>query len=79
MLYSAETWPLRKADTDVLESTQMLMVRWMAGVRKPTEKPSKKLREVFGLEPISDATRRARLRWFGHVARRGPDHLTNIT
>ena len=41
--------------------------------------PGEALRKAFGLEPISDAIIRARLRWFGHIARRGPDHLTKLS
>ena len=78
MLYSAESWALRKEELDMLERTQSRMVRWMAGVRKTGQLSGEVLRKAFGLEPISDAIRRARLRWFGvgHIARRGPDHLT---
>ena len=79
MLYSAESWALRKEELDMLERTQSRMVRWMAGVRKTAQIPGEALRKAFGLEPISDAIRRARLRWFGHIARRGPDHLTKLS
>ena len=65
MLYSAESWALRKEELDMLERTQSRMVRWMAGVRKTAQIPGEALRKAFGLEPISDAIRRTRLRWFG--------------
>ena len=73
MLYSAESWALRKEELDMLERTQSRMVRWMAVVRKTAQLSGEALRKAFGLEPISDAIRRARLRWFGHIA---SDRLT---
>ena len=79
MLYSAETWALRNEETEKLERTQAKMVRWMAGVRKASEVPGETLRRAFGLEPVSDVIRRTRLRWFGHIERRGPDHLTKLS
>ena len=79
MLYSAETWALRKEETEMLERTQSRMVRWMAGVRKAGEIPGETLRRAFGLEPVSDVIRRTRLRWFGHIARREPNHLIKLS
>ena len=79
MLYSAETWALRNEETEKLERTQAKMVRWMAGVRKASQVPGETLRRAFGLEPVSDVLRRTRLRWFGQIARRGPEHVTKLS
>ena len=76
LLYSAETWALRLEEIRALERTQMSMLRWMAGIRMCERRKNEDIRKAFGLEPISDVIRRIRLRWFGHVYRREPEHLT---
>ena len=76
LLYSAETWAVRLEELRALERTQMRMLRWMAGIRMCERRKNEDLREAFGLEPISDVIRRSRLRWFGQVCRREPEHLT---
>jgi hypothetical protein len=74
MLYSAETWPVRKEEMEKLERTQMRMLRWMAGVSRSERKTSDSLRSAFGLEPLDVVLRRSRLRWLGHVVRTEEDH-----
>lgn len=76
LLYSAETWAVRLEEIRALERTQMRMLRWMAGIQMCERRKNEDIRKAFGLEPISDVIRRSRLRWFGHVCRREPEHLT---
>jgi hypothetical protein len=45
--------------------------RWMYSVSLRDRIDSEDLRDWVGVEPISDVCRRNRLRWFGHVARKG--------
>ena len=47
----------------------MRMVRWMCGVSL-REKTSAELREIMGIEKISDVMRHSRLRWIGHVLKK---------
>ena len=34
LMYTSETWTLRKAEQDLLERTEMRMVRWMMGIKR---------------------------------------------
>jgi hypothetical protein len=78
MLYAAETWPVRAGDVDKLERAQMRMLRWMAGVSRWERRTNESVRAAFGLEPIEVVLRRTRLRWLGHVERRGPKELARV-
>jgi hypothetical protein len=51
----------------------MRMIRWMYGVSLRDRVHSEELRAWVGVEPISDVRRGNRLRWFGHVERKGDD------
>ena len=53
-----------------LESNEMKMIRWMAGVKLTDRFQNNCLRERLGLEDIQLVLRKRRLRWFGHVERR---------
>ena len=33
LMYGSETWALRKAEQDLLERTEMRMLRWAKGIR----------------------------------------------
>ncbi len=46
------------------------MVRWMCGVSLRERKTNDELRKMMGIEPVIDAVKRNRLRWFGHVLRK---------
>jgi hypothetical protein len=78
MLYAAETWPVRAGDVLGLERAQMRMLRWMGGVSRLERRTNESVRASFGLEPIEEVLRRTRLRWFGHVERRGPGELIRV-
>jgi hypothetical protein len=54
-----------------LKTTDMIMLRWICGVSLRDKVPSTELRARIGVEPIVDVCRRLRLRWFGHVKRKG--------
>jgi hypothetical protein len=49
------------------------VIRWMCDVSLRDKVPSEELRAWVEVETISDACRRNRLRWFGHVERKGND------
>ena len=49
---------------------ERMMVRHMCGVTLKDRKSCEELRQQLG---ISDALRRNRLRWFGHVERKNDD------
>ena len=71
MMYGAESWPVKKEDEEVLVRAERRMVRMMCGVTLANRERSADLLGRLGLkEAIADGVRKARLRWFGHVARR---------
>ncbi|PIO71067.1 hypothetical protein TELCIR_07040 [Teladorsagia circumcincta] len=45
------------------------MLRWTAGVTRLDRILNDAIRERFGVAPIADKMREARLRWYGHVLR----------
>ena len=49
----------------------MRMVRWMCGVKLQDRVPSKELRGRLGLDDIISVLQQGRLRWYGHVLRKG--------
>ena len=73
MVYGSETWAMTAEQSGRLERTEMRMVRWMCGVSLRDRVPSAELRERMGIESVSDAVKRNRLRWLGHVLQKDDD------
>jgi len=53
-----------------MNRTEMIMIRWMCGVKLNDRKKSEELQELLGLESVSSMTKMSTLRWFGHVERK---------
>ena len=70
-MHGSETWPMKVEHELKLDRTEMSMIRWMCGVKLNERKKSEECRELIGLEPVSLMIRKSRLRWFGHVERKG--------
>ncbi|WMV16838.1 hypothetical protein MTR67_010223 [Solanum verrucosum] len=51
----------------------MRMLRWMCGHTRSDRIRNEVIREKVGVASVVDKLREARLRWFGHVKRRGAD------
>ena len=73
LLYGSETWPLTVGLREMIRTTDRRMLRYMAGVRWQDRVPSEEVLRRCDLEDIESKLRRNRLRWFGHVKRRGED------
>jgi len=69
LLYGAETWALRRKEENLLERTEMRMVRWIAGISLRERRESADIRRMAGICSIREKAREARLRYFGHVKR----------
>ncbi|VDO63871.1 unnamed protein product [Heligmosomoides polygyrus] len=54
------------------------MLRWMAGVTRLDRIRNEAIRQKFGVAPIADKMRGARLRWYGHVLRGKEDSVCKI-
>jgi len=73
MLQGSESWPVRKENLVALQRAEMIMVRWMCGVKLKYILPSKKLRERLGIDDMALVLQQNRLRWYGHVLRKDDD------
>ena len=73
MVYGSETWPVKVEDMQRLERTEKAMVRRMCGVSLKNRCRSEQLKERLGIEGVEEVVRRGRLRWFGHVERKGAE------
>ena len=72
-MYGSETWPMKVEDVQRLERTERMMVRWMCGVRLKNRISSEELNGRLGIVKIMEIVRQGRLRWFGHLERKGND------
>jgi hypothetical protein len=70
LMYGSELWALRKAEQQLIERTEMRMLRWMLGVSRMERIRNVEIRKRVGVVNISDKMRECRLRWLGHVVRR---------
>ena len=71
-MYGCETWALRQAEQNLLERTEMRMLRWMMGIKRIEKIGTEVVRARAGVANISENIREARLSWLGHVERK-PD------
>ena len=73
MLYSCETWPMKRAQERRMEVAEMRMLRWMCGVTKRDRIKNNLIRGTVKVTEVSKKLQERRLQWFGHVMRRGDD------
>ncbi|PHU23535.1 hypothetical protein BC332_08642 [Capsicum chinense] len=73
MLYGAECWPVKNSHIQKLKVAEMRMLRWMCGFTRADGVRNEIIREKVGVVSVEDKMREVRLRWFGHVMRRGTD------
>ncbi|KAG5611191.1 hypothetical protein H5410_022472, partial [Solanum commersonii] len=73
LLYGAECWPVKNAYVQKMHVAEMRMLRWMCGHTRIDKIRNEVIREKVGVASVVDKLREARLRWFGHVKRRGAD------
>ncbi|KAK6737515.1 hypothetical protein RB195_019929 [Necator americanus] len=74
-LYGCECWPTTKALERVLHAMEMRMLRWTIGVTLKEKVSNDTVRSIFGVVPITEKMKEARLRWFGHVLQREEDSV----
>ncbi|KAF3645330.1 putative pre-mRNA-processing factor 6-like [Capsicum annuum] len=73
MLYGAECWSVKNSHIQKMRVAEMRMLRWMCGLTRGDRVRNENIREKVGVTPVECKMREARLRWFGHVKRRGVD------
>ena len=55
------------------ERAEMQMIRWMCSSSLKDRRTNEELRRLVGVEPIITFIRSGRLRWYGHVMRKGDE------
>ncbi|VDO65133.1 unnamed protein product [Heligmosomoides polygyrus] len=78
VMYGAECWPATKEVETRLSVMETKMLRWTAGVTRMGRIRNDAIRQKFGVAPIADKMREARLRWYGDVLRGKEDSVRNI-
>ncbi|KAM3237471.1 hypothetical protein P3L10_012500 [Capsicum annuum] len=73
LLYGAECWPVKNSHIQRMKVAEMRMLRWMCGLTRGDRVRNETIREKVGVTSVECKMREARLRWFGHVKRRGMD------
>ena len=73
MTYGSETRPLLVDVGLKFERAEMQMIRWMCGISLKDRRTNEELRRLVGVEPITTFNRSGRLRWYGHVMRKGDE------
>ncbi|KAC9612057.1 hypothetical protein E3N88_45560 [Mikania micrantha] len=71
MMYGSDYWPIKKIQERKLETAEMRMLRWMCRHTRLDRIRNETIMGKLGVACISDKVREGRLRWFGHVRRRG--------
>ena len=56
-----------------MKVAEIRMLRWMCGLTRGDRVRNETIREKVGVTPVENKMREVRLRWFGHVMRRGMD------
>jgi hypothetical protein len=73
LLYGVECWPVKNSHVQKMHVAEMRMLRWMCGHTRSDKIRNEVIREKVRVASVVDKMREARLRWFGHVQRRGVD------
>ncbi|KAF3637614.1 putative TMV resistance protein N-like isoform X1 [Capsicum annuum] len=73
ILYGAEYWPVKNSHVQRLKVAEMRILRWMCGLTRGDRVRNETIREKMRVASVEDKVREGRLRWFGHVMRRGTD------
>ena len=69
LLYGAECWTVRKKEEQILEKTEMRMLRRIKGVILRDKVKSVDLRKELGVISIQEKVKEMRLHWYGHMQR----------
>ncbi|VDP11342.1 unnamed protein product [Heligmosomoides polygyrus] len=77
-MYGAECWPATREVETRLSVMETKMLRWTAGVTHLNRVLNDAIRQKFGVAPIADKIREARLRWYCHVLRGKEDSVRKI-
>ena len=68
-MYGAEYWTVRKKEEQILEKTEMRMLRRIKGVTQRDNVKTVDIRKELGVNNIQEKVREIRLSWYGHMQR----------
>ena len=77
MLYGSECWPVTMTQESMLGVTEMRMLKSMFGVTRRDRCENYYIREEFHVHCVEQNMRENRLRWFGHVNRKGREEVVS--
>ena len=69
LTYGAECWVMGRKEEQILETTEMRMLRRIYGASLKDKRRSREIRKELEVKDIIDKVREIRLRWFGHIQR----------
>jgi len=72
-LYAAECWPAATNHEKALHAMEMRTLRCSLGLTRLDHATNIDVRDLLQVAPIKARMQEARLRWFGHVMRRGDE------
>ena len=70
LTYGAESWAMKAAVFQRLQTTERRMLRMICGVTLKDMFESSVIASRVGVNDLEEHLRQKRLRWFGHIARR---------
>ena len=71
MLYGVECWPVKNSHVQKMKVAEMRMLRWMCRYNRINKIRNEDIPDKVSVSPMKNKMREARLRWFGHMKRRG--------
>ncbi|KAL1446119.1 hypothetical protein WDU94_000032 [Cyamophila willieti] len=77
LLYGSECWTLYKSYSNQIHTTEMRMLRWIAGVTIMDKIRNKYIRGSLGVTAITEKVEEKQMRWYGHIKRRPEEHMVN--
>ncbi|KAF3612697.1 hypothetical protein FXO38_36678 [Capsicum annuum] len=73
MLHGAECWKVKNFHIQRIKVAKMRILRWMCGLTREDRVRNETVRDKVGMALVEDKKWEGRLRWFGHVMKRGTD------
>ena len=70
-----ECWVVKKTHAQNLRVAEMKMLRMMCGVTNRDRVRNEYIRGSVGVDSIEDKMAQSRLRWYGHLSRKGEDDV----
>ena len=75
MVYGLETVAVTKKQVKEMEVAEMIMLRFAMGVTRKDKIRNEHIRSTLKVERLGMKMTEGRLRWYGHVMRRGQEYV----